>query len=452
MRDRFPLVVIASLLLLGFVGSFLFRGARRASFADVLSTYRAEPDGARALYLLAKEGGLPVERSQRDFDALPTTTALVLLGVEFALHTESTTVGPLHFAGDGGVGDDTVDEEAAKHHGSNVFYAPEVSVEEREKLLTHVREGQTLIYVPWRADENGLLKELNVKLTPAEKKLGIRTLQPALPTPWTLGVERVETRVAAFLDLPMSALPLLEDPFLGETVAALIPYGQGQVILIGAPELATNAALARADNAQLWLSLLERAAGEKGNVGFDEFHHGFTNERSIAEFARRYGLHFAGAQLLLGVMLWAAALRRFGRPRLPPEEQRLGSTDALFAASRLYQEGGHRQFAVGQIVLGVIAELAPYGGIAPRSAGPEVAGALKAKGRPELAAGLTQLFALQATVVTDADVQKVAAHAAQLRAQLKVRRAATREVGDDSRAPSAVRPPPLASSVAPSGA
>ena len=80
MRDRFPLLLISGLLLLGAFGSFVMQGARRGSFADRLSTYRSEPSGARALFLLLGEAGLPAERWQQDFQVIDRGTTLVLLG------------------------------------------------------------------------------------------------------------------------------------------------------------------------------------------------------------------------------------------------------------------------------------------------------------------------------------------------------------------------------------
>ena len=47
MRDRFPLLLISGLLLLGAFGSFVMQGAKRGAFADRLSTYRSEPSGAQ---------------------------------------------------------------------------------------------------------------------------------------------------------------------------------------------------------------------------------------------------------------------------------------------------------------------------------------------------------------------------------------------------------------------
>src|SRR5437016_6038610 len=144
MRDRFPLLLVGGLLLLAVLGYFLFKGGARGSFADKLSTYRSEKDGARGLYLLAPERGV---------------------------------------------------------------------------------QG-------------------------ARKQLDMRTLVPAQPTPFTLGVERVEAKVQSYLELPQDAVPILVDDKLGAPVAGVVPYGQGQLIVIGSPELAENVALARADNAQ----------------------------------------------------------------------------------------------------------------------------------------------------------------------------------------------------------
>ena len=46
MRDRFPLAMLTGVIFLGVLGVWVSRGAARGSFADVLSTFRAEPDGA----------------------------------------------------------------------------------------------------------------------------------------------------------------------------------------------------------------------------------------------------------------------------------------------------------------------------------------------------------------------------------------------------------------------
>jgi hypothetical protein len=424
-RDRFPLAMVTGLVFLGVLGVWVSRGAARGSFADVLSSFRSEPDGARALFLFAEQAGIPVERVKQSFDIVEPGLQPVLLAVDFSEDAHSSI-----FDEDDEKKPQKADEPLEKqedderHRGTNAFRAPHVTAEEREKLLTQVRNGATLVYVPWGAQDNALLKALDVKLHKAEKGLGLRTLVPAQPTPWTRGVERVECNVQAYLELPPLNTPLLLDSKLDEPVAAAVTYGQGQVIVIGAPELAMNKALGRADNARFWKSLLS-TLGKTGRVAFDEYHHGFTGERSLGEFAGRYGLQFALLQLLLGVALWALALRRFGRPRAPVQETRIGATDALSATSRLYLEGKHHTHAGQAIVRGVAQELAPLAGAGARSEPRDVALALNGRGRRELGEGLLQLVSASGHCTSENDVQDIAERAAILRRQVKTRKKRT---------------------------
>ncbi len=419
MRDRFPLVMIGGLLLFGVLGAFVLKGAARGAFADRLSTYRSEPDGARALYLLADETWkVPVTRAQQSFEAIEEKQNLVLLGVDLSERSEEEEVesgkkNPF-LKPDGGFSFDSDDDEEAKEEKKGRYRSLEVSAKEREQLLEHIRQGATVIYVPWGSRENPLLSALDVHLWRGERSLGLRTLEPSQPSPYTLGVERVEAKVHSYLDLPAGAIPLLQDAVLKEYVAGVVPHGQGRLIVIGAPHLAMNEALALADNAQLWRSML-RTVSKTGRVGFDEFHHGFTGDRSIATFAARYGVQFAIAQLILGVCLWAGALRRFGRPKPPPEDVRVGGTDALFATSRLYREGRHFGHAAMEIVRQLTAELAGLVGLPGRSEARDVADALRAKGRPDLAAALADTHTRGQTAGSDTDVLEVARRAAAAR-------------------------------------
>jgi hypothetical protein len=411
-RDRFPLLVLGGLLLAGVLGAFLMRGAQRGGFADPLSTFRAEPDGARALYLLAQESGVPVTRHMADLRLLSGPQSLVLFAVETQdSHEEDPDQTRLASDPDAGVND-----EEAPHQGFNALRAQQLEKEEVERVLSHVRAGHSLVYVPWGSRENPLLDALGVKLDKADVTLPMRTLVAPLPTPYTLGVERVEAKVQAYLRLPEEALPVLEDERLGLPVAAVVPLGQGRVLVVGAPELAMNRALARADNAQFWLSALGALGPDP--YAFDEFHHGFTNERSIVDFARRYGLHFAVAQLLLGVVLWAGALKRFGRPLPPQESLRVGATDALFAMGRLYREGRHHGFAAGLIARGLTQQLAPLAGLPSHSTALAVANGLRSRGRQDLADGLLDVTRQSQAVQRDADLQTLATSAARLRERI----------------------------------
>lgn len=421
MRDRFPLLLAGGVLLLGTLAWFLTEGARRGGFADRLSTHRSEPDGSRALYLLAQESGLDVTRHQQDLSIIPPKQNLVLLGTRFEdeRHEFKREVdGANPDAGADDERDWDADKEEFKARGFNAFRSPSISRKETDKLLDHVRNGATLVYVPASYRDARLLDELGVTLGRGADALALRTLVPAQPTLYTRGVERVEVTVRAFLQLPSGAVPLLVDEKIDEPVAALLPFGQGRVIIIGAPELAMNRALPIADNARFWHSLIS-AVSKSGPVAFDEYHHGFTGDRSMGEFAARYDLHFAVGQLLLGIVLWALALKRFGRPRAPEAELRVGSTDALFATSRLYREGKHFAHAAGSIVKQLSAELAQKAGVSARSEPVEIIAALEVRGRKDLARALLDVTTAANHADSDTAVEKVAALAALVRKTLQ---------------------------------
>ncbi len=414
-RDRFPLLMIGGLLLFGSLGAFLVRGAQRAEHADVLSSFRASPRGARALYLLGSELGLNVQRYTQDLEQLPETGAFVLLAVESS--DAESLVPPKD------EDEDEPEEGEERYEGTN-RWVPRLSADETTALLAHVSAGNTLVYVPWGVKKDPLLEAVGFSLRPAPSGLGIRTLVPSQPAPFTLDVERVEARVQGWLDYTQHAVPLLTDSHLGETVAAVAPLGAGRIVVIAAPELAMNRALPRADNARLWASLLAASAPlshddagrlQRGAIYLDEYHHGFSEDRSVIHFALRYQLHLAVAQLLLGLCCWAAALRRFGRPRPPPQDQREGGVDALLATSRLYREGNHHAYAAGLIAQGAAQELAPVAGLPATSAPREVIAGLAARGRRDLAASLNEVQAAAAEAHSDRTVEKVARLAARAR-------------------------------------
>lgn len=415
MRDRFPLILAGFLLLFGSLGWFLVQGARRAETADVLSTFRASPRGARAVFLLAQELGLDVQRYKHDLEQLPERGAFVLLAVE--AKGRSTL-----FDEDDEEAQDEGEEGEERYEGFN-YFAPRLSEDEQEALLAHVKQGHTLIYVPWGVREDPILTAAGFSLREAPRDLGLRTLVAAQPAPYTLGAERIETQVQGWLDYSEHAVPLLVDEHLRETVAAVAPYGLGRILVISAPELAMNRALPRADNARLWTSLLWTAS-RGGPVYFDEFHHGFSEDRSIVQFALRYQLHFAVGQLLLGLVCWALALRRFGSPRPPPRDERQAGMDALLASSRLYREGHHHGYAAHLIAQGLAQELAPAAGLSGTSPLSNIARNLAERGRPELAASLNEVDALARHARSERAVEKVATAAAHARTRYRSQRAA----------------------------
>ncbi len=416
MRDRFPIVLIGGLLLVGALGSLLLQGAQRGEFADRLSTYRSGKGGARALYLLLEQSGLKVRRQQKSLELIDPGTQLVLLGPRFSDARMARVTG-LFDADDAGVDPDEHDDYLES--GVNAFRAPTITKDELDRLLEHARNGATVFVATWQGGGAPLLDALSVTTTRRTELRELRTLVPAQPSAYVAGLERLEAKVQATFDSTSpSFVPLLLDEGLGAPVMAAVSWGQGRVVLLGAPELATNAALRRADNARFWVNV-GQALGRGGAVTFDEYHHGFAGDRSMGDFAARYGLSFAVGQLVLGLAVWALSLRRFGRPLPLVESARLSATDALSATSRLYREGGHHGHAAQAILKALASELSFRAGLSSRSAAGDVSASLAARGETALAERLLAVTRAAALAHTEAGVLHVAQLAAAVRASLK---------------------------------
>lgn len=362
MRDRFPLLV-GALLLLGVALVWLFGEAgRRGTFAEPLSTYRSAPDGARGLFLFAQRLGVPATRRHVDLMDLDATKtgALALLGVG------------------------------------------RLDKSEQEKLEKFVAAGGRVLIVEGAAPEKhslfedllgskrAVLEAFGVRVAACDSPEIERQLEVALASPLTSGVEAPLAKVAGYLarDDGKPLMPLLLDPHAdGRAVVATFAQGDGRVIVASAPDLAANRTLARGDNAKLWASVLATLT-ETGPIEFDEFHHGFTGERSISGYAARHGLHWAVLQTLFALWIWIAAQRRFGRPRREAADERVAGADYLWAMARIYRTGGHRAHAVKVLLEGLVRSLASRAGVAPRASLGEVVRGLSRRGRPDLAKGL----------------------------------------------------------------
>jgi hypothetical protein len=374
MRDRFPWLV-AALLAFGVAAVWLFGEAgRRGSFAEPMSTYRSAPDGARALFLLAQRLGLPVERRHVDLRDLDNskTGAIALLGVE------------------------------------------RLPAEEVEKLEKYVTDGGKLLLVASpKPKKQSFFAELlhsgrdlfdafAVTATECDTPDVERDLQVSTASALTRGVEAPMARVAGYVARKEgeAMLPLLLDPHADErAVAIAFRHGAGRVVVVSAPDLASNRALGHGDNARLWSSMLA-SLSEGGPVQFDEFHHGFTGERSISGYAARHGLHWALLQLVVALWVWVSAQRRFGRPRRAPEEERVGGADYLWAMARIYRQGAHRAHAVRLLLEGLTRALARKAGLGPRATVGEVVRALSRRGRPDLSRALASAEGRAAAAAT----------------------------------------------------
>ena len=96
----------------------------------------------------------------------------------------------------------------------------------------------------------------------------------------------------------------------------------------------------------------------------------------------------------------------------------MGSTDALFATSRLYREGRHHGHAASSILRHLAADFAVKAGVSGRLEPAEIGAALEVKGRKDLATALLDIARAVAATSTEADVERVATLAAVARKSL----------------------------------
>ena len=144
-----------------------------------------------------------------------------------------------------------------------------------------------------------------------------------------------------------------------QTLAVEIKVGQGRIVAIADPTMASNGALRRSDNA-VWLVSLVAGWGD-GRVLFDEYHHGFGDKRSAASLA------WAFAKTPWGWCLWqiaAAGLlyifvyrRRFGRISEPPTFERSSPLDLVDARAGIFRAAGAQRLATQLMVQNLSQEL-----------------------------------------------------------------------------------------------
>jgi hypothetical protein len=126
------------------------------------------------------------------------------------------------------------------------------------------------------------------------------------------------------------------------TLVSRLVVGQGEILLLAAPELLENERLASADH----LGLLEALVGPGRPVAFDEWTHGLGQDETLLELMLEWGL---GPALVLGMLAFALVLWR-SRTRVGPEaadatEERSEAVDLVDSLAQLYDRALSRREA-----------------------------------------------------------------------------------------------------------
>ena len=139
----------------------------------------------------------------------------------------------------------------------------------------------------------------------------------------------------------------------GSTALAVeIPVGQGRIIAIADPTMASNGALRSSDNA-VWLISL--ATGwRRGKILFDEYHHGFGQKRGAMELTRAFFLTPWGwcvLQIVVAGLLYIFGYRRrFGRIREMARPDRASPLELVEARAGVFQAAAAQTLAANLIL------------------------------------------------------------------------------------------------------
>ncbi len=226
-----------------------------------------------------------------------------------------------------------------------------VSDEDATAMLAWVARGNTLLVLSKKA--NGIHHVLDETptedaTTEAQKFVEVK-LDPELDPSFGYLRDIHALSVGSRSTLPprAGALPLWSVD--GRPGAMVLRHGQGRVILVADPSLATYNGLwdattspptLRDDNV---LFLVNAAAmnAEDGKVYFDEYHHGFQSGGGFWGYLRYHGEHLLLLPLFLavgaGLWLWAV---RLGPATPTPRTSETDAVDYASALARLYRQAG----------------------------------------------------------------------------------------------------------------
>ena len=244
------------------------------------------------------------------------------------------------------------DDDAAEDDGGGV------TDDEAAAMLRWVDQGNTLLLLSKKA--TALHRALNVVPTEdatADKQTFVRvTLDPDLDPSFGYFRDIHSLSVGSQSTLPFrtGTLPLW---WIGQGQerapgALVVRRGQGRVIVVADPSLATYAGLwdrkdgqetLRDDNV-LFLANVAALDARDGRVYFDEYHHGFQSGGGLWGYLRYHGqaLFLVPLFLVVGAAVWMAAVR-LGPAAATPRTSEADAVDYASALARLYQQANARR-------------------------------------------------------------------------------------------------------------
>lgn len=237
---------------------------------------------------------------------------------------------------------------------------------ELHTLAEWIRSGGVLIYAARPSDPT--LDTLGLQLgrvaadsaaRPGSRRTGVSA--EIVSGPLTVGVNGAGPFLTRFeiADSSRSVVPLLETD-AGEVVALQMSMGKGRVIAFSDVRPLTNHSVKSDAGAA---TIFARATAEAGaGVSFDEYHHGYRRDGSVAGATFRFlGFTPLGRAILqlgiagLGLLLLAGA--RFGSPAPPAAARRRNPLEHVDALAGAYRSAGAHRTARNLLLDGLLRRL-----------------------------------------------------------------------------------------------
>jgi hypothetical protein len=335
MKQRFAMLLLFLLVIAALIGlnAASYQQKQKAADSEASanrSSFNSGATGTQAWYSLLAETGRKVTRWQEAPASLLTSktppTVFVMVGSLRRPVTEQEADAIL---------------EWVNHGGRLVLFDRELP----PKLVVASSD--------WKIELNAVPNFELFSVDPSNRQEMTRdmaAMHPSQPSVFTQGVNAVQfSRFAVKIDISRksggetsasdalgSGSPAVYVSKDGRNYVVDAPYGSGRVILVADPYIVSNAGVSLADNAVLANDLV---ATENGVIAFDEFHQGYSNDsnRFLAFFAGTpvVAIFFQGL-LLVGVVFYSRS-RRFARPLVEKEPDRLSKLEYITAMAELQQ-------------------------------------------------------------------------------------------------------------------
>jgi hypothetical protein len=308
------LLIIAAAAFIGSVWYGLGRRVVRGEYYSPYSSYRSDAFGTRRLYLFYEDAGFEPDRLKSELVMLEEP------GILFVIEPASMML-PAMVA-------DVMPE-------FGTFMEREL-----DAIVSWVSAGNVLVLAGSHGTE--LHERLGLSVQPGASGRTRNAPRTQL-SPLTRRIRSLRARRSGGLELEDASwveLFATEEEQVGlQPLAAVRQLGEGVVVAVSDPYVFTNNGVKASANLMFAVQLAGLAGGTR--VYFDEYHHGFSDPRTIVSYVRERGFQFALLQALGVFVLFAWRARmRLGTPKRLSREVERGSAEYVRAFSLIYRRAG----------------------------------------------------------------------------------------------------------------